>query len=46
MLKDAGIGWELADYSEEYRKDGLCKKMEDNMIDARVLNGEPADLNF
>ncbi len=46
MFKDAGIGWELADYSEEYRKDGLCKQMEDNMIKARVLNGEPADLNF
>ncbi len=46
MLKEAGIGWIMEDYTEEYRKDGVCMRMEDNMIQARILNGEEGDLNF
>ena len=46
MLKGAGIGWVMEDYTEEYRKDHICKMYEDYLIKARIMNGEEGNLNF
>jgi len=46
MLKEAGIGWGMEDYTEEYRKKGICMQMENNIIKARLLCGEEGNLNF
>ncbi len=46
MLHELGIRKNFTELEEEYRKDGLCKMIEDYMLEGRVLNGEPRDLNF
>jgi len=46
MLRSAGIGWYLDDYSGEYRKERLVKFYEDLILDGREALGEQRDFNF